>query len=302
MKQKVLLVEHSQPVQLLIKSRLSEEPLDLHVVDTADAGLQAAAQLKPDLILLDADLPTVGGFNLCRELKADPVTTAIPVIFLINATSSSNRLEGLEAGAVDFVAKPFDPAELRARVRAALRTKFLMDLLAGKAMVDGLTGLWNRTYLEQRVTSELATLNRTGRSFACILTDVDNFRSINGRYGHPFGDEVLRTIGILFMEDCRTEDVVCRIGPDRFAILTPGVDANGAAMLSERLRQNVEKINFSRHAEIIQATCSFGIAGPKRQVVTSIITAAETALAQSKSAGGNQISTDEAAERCAVLS
>src|SRR5204863_95198 len=113
---------------------------------------------------------------------------------LTAAAAGAQKLEALELGAVDFINKPFDPAELRARVRSALRTKFLMDLLATKAMVDGLTGLWNRTYLEQRVSAELATVHRTGRSFGCIIADVDNFKSINGKYGHPFGDEVLRSI------------------------------------------------------------------------------------------------------------
>jgi diguanylate cyclase (GGDEF)-like protein len=289
MKQKVLLVEHSQPVHSLVKSRLSDEPIELHSAFTADTAVQMIAQVQPDLILLDADLPHRAGFDLCRQIKADAATSAVPVIFLTSATSAAQKLEGLEAGAADFISKPFDAAELRARIRTALRTKFLMDLLATKAMVDGLTGLWNRAYVEHRIAAELATVHRTGRSFGCIIADVDNFKSINGRFGHPFGDEVLRTIAIHFVEDCRTEDIVCRYGGDRFAIITPGVDAPRASILAERLRRTVEELTLSHNGQPVRITCSFGVAGSAARSPITPIPIAEDAATQAKTAGGNQV-------------
>src|SRR5438046_6266680 len=98
----------------------------------------------------------------------------IPVVFLTGAGSTEEKIRGLELGAVDYVTKPFDIAELRARVRASLRTKYLLDLLSKKAMIDGLTGLWNRAYLDQRLDAEVSLARRNGQAFSCIMADVDH--------------------------------------------------------------------------------------------------------------------------------
>src|SRR4029078_9741647 len=111
-------------------------------------GLIAAREHRPDLILLDIDMPGRDGFEICADLKSDSLTKSIPVIFLSAEASTSEKIRGLELGAADYVTKPFDAAELLARVRASLRTRRLVDSLSRKALIDGLTGLWNRTYLE----------------------------------------------------------------------------------------------------------------------------------------------------------
>lgn len=130
--QKLLIIDDSEDIQELVRVWLSQETLEFH---SCCDGLQAqavAGQVLPDLILLDVDLPGVDGFEICRRLKSDPVTAQIPVVFLTGAASTEEKLRGLELGATDYVIKPFDPAELRARVRSALHTKYLMDLLAQK--------------------------------------------------------------------------------------------------------------------------------------------------------------------------
>ena len=117
--------------------------------------------------------------------------------------------------------KPFDPAELRARVRAALRTRRLVELLSKKAMVDGLTGLWNRTYLEMQLSREHSAARRSGHPLSCVMADVDRFKILNDTCGHGFGDDVLRMIAGIFTVHCRAEDVVCRYGGEEFTILLP---------------------------------------------------------------------------------
>ena len=134
-RQTVIVIDDSPAIQALVKARLRDEPIEIAFADTGAAGLALAARLKPDLILLDVDIPEPDGFEVCRRLKTETATRDVPVIFLTGAASAEQKLRGLELGAVDYIVKPFDPADLRARVRAALRTKGLMDLLSEKAAV-----------------------------------------------------------------------------------------------------------------------------------------------------------------------
>src|SRR3954451_4025140 len=121
--QKVLIIDDSEMIHGLVRARLKDEPVELLFAADGVRGLQMAAEHAPDLVLLDVDMPEPDGFEVCRRLKADPATRETPVIFLTGASSTEQKLQGLELGAVDYITKPFDPAELRARVRASLRTK-----------------------------------------------------------------------------------------------------------------------------------------------------------------------------------
>ena len=129
----ILVIDDSTDVHSLVKVRLGKEDLVIHCVSDGASGLTAARQLRPDVILLDVDMPVLDGFGVCVELKSDSATRDIPVIFLTGAASTDDKIRGLELGAVDYVTKPFDPAELRARVRASLRTQCLVELLAKRA-------------------------------------------------------------------------------------------------------------------------------------------------------------------------
>jgi diguanylate cyclase (GGDEF)-like protein/PAS domain S-box-containing protein len=135
MRQVILIIDDSEDTRLLVNARLRGEPVELLYANSGDRGMEMARSRLPDLILLDVDMPHPDGFEVCRFLKSDPSTREIPVIFLTGVTSTEQKLKGLELGAIDYVTKPFDPAELRARVKASLRTKQLMDLLSEKAMV-----------------------------------------------------------------------------------------------------------------------------------------------------------------------
>src|SRR3954463_6471255 len=145
MLQKLLVIDDSPDIQALLLVRLKDEPITLHFASSGEEGLAMAAELKPDVILLDVHMPGTDGYEVCRKFKANPQTINTPIIFISGADSTEEKIQGLELGAADYVTKPFDPAELRARVRASLRTAYLMDLLSRKAMIDGLTGLWNRS-------------------------------------------------------------------------------------------------------------------------------------------------------------
>jgi diguanylate cyclase (GGDEF)-like protein len=289
MPQNVLAIDDSLEIHALLRARLKDEPITLHFAESGEAGLAMVANIKPDVILLDVHMPEMDGYQVCRMIKANPATVNVPIIFLTGADKTEEKIRGLELGATDYVTKPFDPAELRARVRAALRTAYLMDLLSRKAMIDGLTGLWNRTYLDSRLEAEVAHARRTGRSVSCIMLDVDHFKSINDRYGHPFGDEVLRMISVALGASCRSEDVVCRYGGEEFAVLLPNTNAVAASELAERLRRAIEGEAMKFKGQVVKVTSSFGVSELSDDTATRVIESADKALYDAKQSGRNRV-------------
>jgi diguanylate cyclase (GGDEF)-like protein len=284
-----LVIDDSEEIHLLLRARLSPEPITLHCAGGGEEGLARAVELQPDLILLDVDMPSPDGFEVCRRLKEDSRTQSIPVVFLSGATSTEEKIRGLELGATDYITKPFDPAELRARVRASLRTKYLLDLLSRKAMIDGLTGLWNRAYFETRLVTELSLSRRTKQPLACVMLDLDHFKQLNDQHGHPFGDEVLRTVGQVLGETCRAEDVVCRYGGEEFVVLAPNTVGARATELAERIRVAIESNKWCNRNKPVKVTASLGVADLQNSPPPSLLELADSALYKAKNAGRNRV-------------
>ena len=289
MSQRVLIVDDTRNIHALIRARLIGEAVELHSAYTSNDALTMAGTILPDLILLDVDMPEVDGFELCRRFKANPVTMNIPIVFLTGAGSTEVKLRGLELGAVDYVTKPFEPAELRARVRAALRLKYLLDLLNKKAMIDGLTGLWNRTYFDQTLAAQSSLSRRSGQACSVVICDLDHFKTINDRCGHLTGDEALRIVAACMQATCRIEDVVCRFGGEEFGILVPNTPADRALIMAERLRTNIEKLQLCHRGVPVPITCSFGIADLAGCEDGQIVASADAALRIAKANGRNRI-------------
>lgn len=289
MAQRVLVIDDSPPIHALVTVRLREERVELFSAYDGESGLAMVQSLQPDLVLLDVDMPHPDGFEVCRRLKADPATMQIPVIFLTGVSSSEQKILGLDLGAVDYVTKPFDPAELRARVRASLRTKYLLDLLSRKAQIDGLTGLWNRTHFDQRLEAEISLARRSHHALSCLLVDIDHFKQVNDRYGHQFGDSTLRSVAQTLGSECRIEDIVCRYGGEEFAIVAPNTAAAPAGWLAERLRQLVAGQELFCRGTSVLITCSFGVAQFDGSSSLSLVEMADKALYQAKKLGRNRV-------------
>ncbi len=288
MHQTILLVDDAKAIHTLVRAILHGQSVELHYSRGGQDALDTAAALHPDLILLDVEMPQPNGFEICRRLKSDPITSNIPVIFLTGATSVEERISGWELGAVDYITKPFEATEVLVRVRAALRTKQLIDLLERKAMIDGLTGLYNRTHFEQRIDEEVSLTRRTGHPLSCVILDVDHFKVINDTYGHLVGDDVLRNLAAMLADSCRAQDVVCRYGGEEFAMILPNTTANGATEIAERVRRGIAGRSFPTLTAQVSVTCSLGVAQAVPAEDTPV-QRADAALYQAKRQGRNQV-------------
>jgi two-component system cell cycle response regulator len=293
MRQKLLVIDDSPTVASLVQLRLADEPIDVMVAGDGTSGLAMASEHRPDLILLDTELPASSfgggdGYVVCRELKSRTETMAIPVIFLAGSAGTEEKLGGLELGALDFLDKPFDTAELKARVGSALRMKYLLDLLSTKAQIDVLSGLWNRNFFESRLGAEMSLARRTGAPLSIVLADVDQFARINSAHGHSAGDEAIRLVGHLFADTVRTEDVVCRWGGEKFAVVLPNTSPDRAVVVAERMRQRLAADALQVSEAHVPVTASFAVAAAVIDLETTT-RHAEEALIRAKRNGRNRI-------------
>lgn len=256
----VLAIDDSQDVLDLLAVRLRPEGLVLVTGKSYEEGLALATQLRPDLILLDVDMPEHSGLDLCRRLKEETATRNIPVIFLTGSDDVNTKVHGFDLGAVDYVTKPFHPAELRARVRSALRMKRAQDMLTQKAQVDALTGLRNRAYMDERLAAEIKGAARSGRPLSLVMIDLDHFKSLNDGYGHPFGDLVLQRVGDFLPRSIRPCDVACRYGGEELAIILADTPIAGAYTVAERIREQVRALALAPRGKPVVVTASLGIA------------------------------------------
>jgi diguanylate cyclase (GGDEF)-like protein len=294
---KLLAIDDSELIHRLLRLRLQNERMQMHSATTSTEGLRMAQELKPDVILLDVDMPHMDGFELIARLKANPETQDIAVIFVSAANDPGNRVRGLDLGAVDFISKPFDIVELKARLRSALRIQHLIAMLAQKAQIDGLSGLWNRTYFDQRLTAELAEAVRYGRPLTLVLADLDHFKETNDRFGHLFGDVVIERFANI-LGGGRVSDIACRYGGEEFAVILPNTTMAEAFDVTDRYRQQLESMTWPEQPTAT-ITASFGIsditACDQPPTTKSLSGAADQALYAAKQMGRNCVKTAETA-------
>ena len=254
---KVLAIDDSELIHRLLEARLQGEDLELHSATSSEEGLQKARALKPELILLDISMEGMNGFELLDKLKEDTGTQNIAVIFISGTDEPMDKVRGLDMGAIDFITKPFDAFELKARVRSALRNQYLMRMLEQRAQLDGLTGLWNRTYFDNRLTQEVSEAKRHQRALTLVLCDIDRFKRLNDQFGHPFGDRVLKHVSQIFSGG-RTSDIVCRYGGEEFGFIFPSTNIGRGCEVAERLRVAIEAAKWSGNPDLV-VTASFGV-------------------------------------------
>ncbi len=235
-----VLVVDDQDVLLQSIAALFGTDHEVSVTTRGEQALALAIHQQPDLILLDVVMPGVSGYDVCRQLKADPQTRDIPIIFLTAQSDAESEAACLGLGAVDFIAKPFHPDVVRARVRTHLTLKQQSDFLRRWVFVDGLTGIANRRHFDERLQTEWGRAERTGKPLSLLLLDVDHFKEFNDRLGHQAGDDCLRLVArALTAVVRRPGDLAARYGGEEFVCLLPDTDEAGALSLAEAVRQRV---------------------------------------------------------------
>jgi diguanylate cyclase (GGDEF)-like protein len=260
MNKQILLVDDSAPIHKLMKSLLAEEPVDLHSATDPVFGLTLAASIKPDLVLLDVEMPSMDGYEFCRRMKSDPALWSVPVLFLTAKSETDQKVYGLEMGAVDYITKPFEAEELLARVRASLRVQGVIRDLEDRSLVDSLTGLGNRKSFDQRLSAEVSVRARSLRPLSCTYIDIDGFQMINRSYGQSFGDDVIKSVAEIIRDAYRPEDAICRLGGDDFAVLTPDTGLDEAASLAVKMKKLLARARFAYRDSTVPVTCGIGIA------------------------------------------
>lgn len=292
---RMLVIDDSPDVHRLLRARLKQEEIELVSSESGEAGLAELKAHRPDLILLDLDMPTMDGFEVLRTIKDNTDTVHIPVIVLSGLSSPEDKVSAFDLGAHDYIIKPFELTELRVRIRAALRLNFLLKMLAQRAQIDGLTGLWNRAYFDRRVQEEVARVQRHEGALAIAFFDADHFKSINDTFGHPAGDAVLQGLGQIIQRDSRQSDIACRYGGEEFVLIMPQTGPEDARAFCDRLRQSIEAVTWPRHPER-KVTVSIGVAAASTSVgmtASAWIEAADKCLYTAKKSGRNRVVLDD---------
>ncbi len=261
--------------------------------ESPEDGLRTATQRNPSLILLDINMPRMDGLKVCRHLKERESTRDIPVLFLTVDHNVQHIAKALECGGSDYIMKPFNPVELRARVRAALRTKEMIELLRQQARIDALTGVTNRAGLDEGLASSVSLFNRSGRPVSLLMLDIDHFKQVNDKFGHGVGDEVLRAVGETLRSCGRPSDAPCRFGGDEFAVILEGTDRAGARIAAARILESIQAIEVPSRTGTIHVRASGGLASscdlPAGFDPEDLLKAADEALLQAKAQGRNRL-------------
>lgn len=241
----------------------------------------------PDLILLDIEMPDLGGYEVCQKLQSQPHTRDTPIIFVTARDEDRNEELGLKLGAVDYITKPVRPSIVLARVNTHITLKKQRDMLKAIALKDQLTGLYNRYYLLEAAEQRMANAVRHGDPLSILLLDVDHFKQINDGYGHLVGDIVLQRLAMQLAEICRKEDIAARYGGEEFVVLLGHCDSTAAALKAEMVRKKIEALE----PEGILTTISIGVAqlGSGDETVERLLDRADKALYEAKNLGRNQV-------------
>jgi len=264
-----------------------------------------AADGNFDLIIVSLGLENYDALRLCSQLRSLERTRNVPVLAICESEDNARMIRGLEIGVNDYLMRPIDSNELHARARTQIKKKRYADRLRDNvqqsiemAITDGLTGLYNRRYMESHLGSLLEQAGARGKPLTIMVLDIDFFKSINDTYGHDAGDDVLREFAVRIRKSIRGIDLACRLGGEEFVIVMPETDMAVATIVAERLRRRIasEPFAISQGAQAIDVTISIGIAtlDTADDTASTILKRADQALYRAKRDGRNRVVADAA--------
>ncbi|HEY8584318.1 MAG TPA: diguanylate cyclase [Capillimicrobium sp.] len=287
----LVVVAHRAPAERA-RMRTALEDTEVDVLDARDDVLGSVRRHRPDVVLVDE--PAV-----VREIASDPDLLSTSVVLIGADASVDAALEALASGAHDVLPDPPSPAELVARVRAAARAAALRSqLLAREATLeqlaynDELTGLWNRRFMQRRLSAALRAAERHSRRLSVALVDIDHFKDVNDRFGHAAGDAVLIAVAQRLRDAVREEDVIGRWGGEEFLILLPEEPAEGAIVAADRIREHVGALPIETPEATVNITVSVGCATFRSgERPDDVLRRADDALYEAKRAGRNAVAS-----------
>jgi len=291
-----LLIVDDQPINLQTLYQIFHADHEVFVATSGEQALDFCRdQPPPDLILLDVVMPGMDGLTTCRRLHAVAELADIPVIFVTANAEPDDETRALEAGGVDFIAKPVNPAVVRARVKTHLTLKMQADLLRSLVFIDGLTGVANRRRFDEALDAEWRRSQRSGAPLTLLMIDIDHFKAYNDRYGHQAGDACLQAVATALKTRLnRAYDLVARYGGEEFACLMPDCDHPAGALKAEELRASVEDLAIAHDdsptADRVTLSIGSAVMCPERSSEAGmLLSAADMALYEAKSRGRNQV-------------
>jgi len=307
---KILVVDDVAVNVQLLTTYLSSVGYNVVAARDGQEALEKVVSCKPDLVLLDVMMPKYNGYEVCERIKSNEATRIVPVIMVTALNEIEDKIKATEAGADDFVSKPFNKLELLTRVKSLLRIKELHDQLNAKvheleqakerlrqlAITDGLTGLYNHRYFKEHLEQELYRAGRHHSEVSVVMIDIDHFKKFNDSYGHPAGDDLLRGIARLLRENIRKIDIAARYGGEEFCLVLAETNKNSARVVAEKMRKLVESHHFenpsSRENGLV--TISLGVATFPNDANTmgDLIAIADKRLYNAKQWGRNQVVTE----------
>lgn len=271
-------------------------------IETARDGVEAIERVRadpPDLLLLDVMMPKMNGLEVCRIVKSLANDSFIPIILVTVKGDIDSKVTGLKLGADDYLAKPFNPLELRARVDSMLRIKALQDKINSKrrelealSVTDDLTKLLNHRAMQQRLRDEFRRAQRYNEPLSVLMLDIDHFKEVNDRFGHQFGDMVLQQLAQVMLDCVRQIDVVARYGGEEFLIILPQTHFSGSLTVADRIWRAIKAEEFTDQSHKHHLTASIGISFyPNKNVnsVDDLVSFADEALYQAKREGRDRI-------------
>lgn len=259
-----ILVVDDMAANIAILSDLLKENYKVKIANNGKRALELAhAKEKPDLILLDIEMPLMSGYDVCKELKASSGTKDIPVIFVSAKTSANDEEYGLKLGAIDYIKKPFHPAIVKIRVKNHIELKLKSAKLEELSMCDSLTGISNRRFFEEALEKKHKEMQRESGTLALIMIDIDFFKPYNDNYGHWQGDEALTKVARALKKTIkRPTDVVARYGGEEFVVILKNCDKDGAKKMANSLVEAVRELQLEHKFSSVAShvTISAGVA------------------------------------------